>query len=104
MTLAGLARVVSLLEKRMQNVLRIKQISRLRVSLVAPLRWPLSARSVRLRQARRTDSMRRRTMMRGVWLLPRLFRVAHRFRHRRRRTAENRRTVSDGNSQDWEKI
>ncbi|QOZ11752.1 hypothetical protein XH96_32815 [Bradyrhizobium sp. CCBAU 51765] len=88
----------------MQNVLRIKQISQLRVSIVAPLRWPLSARSVRLRQACRTDSMRRRTMMRGVWLLPRLFRVAHRSRLRRRRTEKNRRTVSDGNSQDWEKI
>lgn len=103
MTLAGLARVLSLLEKRMQSVLRIKQISPLRVSLVAPLRWPLSARSVSLRQACRTESMRRRTMMRGVWLLRRLFRVAHRSRRRRRRTAENRRTVSDGISQDWEK-
>lgn len=103
MTLASLARVLSLLEKRMQSVLRIKQIARLRVSLVAPLTWPVSARSARLCQACRTDSVRRRTRMRGVWLLPRLSRVAHRSRHRRRRTAEDRRTVSDGNSQDREK-
>ncbi|RXG95850.1 hypothetical protein EAV90_24080 [Bradyrhizobium vignae] len=87
----------------MQNLLRIKQISRRRVSLAAPLTRPVSARSIRLRQACRTESMRRRTMVRGVWRLRRLLRVAHRSRPRRRRTAEDRRAISDGNSQDWEK-
>ncbi|SPP97965.1 conserved protein of unknown function [Bradyrhizobium vignae] len=87
----------------MQNLPRIKQISRRRVSLASPLTRLVSTRSVRLRQACRTDSMRRRTMVRGVWLLRRLLRVAHRSRPRRRRTAEDRRAISDGNSQDWEK-
>ncbi|PDT64080.1 hypothetical protein CO683_40485 [Bradyrhizobium ottawaense] len=85
---------------RMQSVLYIKQISRPRVSPIAPLTWPFSAPSIHFRRTCRTGPLRRRPIMRGVWL--RLFRVAHRSRHRRRHRAEDQPTVCDGNSQDRE--
>ncbi|TWB48795.1 hypothetical protein FBZ94_11478 [Bradyrhizobium sacchari] len=85
----------------MQSVLSIKQVSRVRVSLVAPLTWPFAVRSVRLRWTCRAGPLRGRAMMRRIRLLPWLFRVAHRSRSRRRHRAEDQGTVRDGNSQDW---
>lgn len=87
----------------MQNVFRIKQVSRLRLSLVALLTWPFSARSVRLYRACRTGPMKRRTTMWRAWRLHRILRAAHRSRHRRCHTP----TISDrlamGDVKDWEK-
>ncbi|BAC47275.1 bsr2010 [Bradyrhizobium diazoefficiens USDA 110] len=88
---------------RMQSVFRIKQVSRLRLSLVAFLTWPISVRSVRLYRACRTGPMKCRTTMRGVWRLHRIFRSAHRSRHRRCHTPRISDRLAMDDSQDWEK-
>ncbi|WP_271585719.1 hypothetical protein [Bradyrhizobium sp. CCBAU 53415] len=62
----------------MQSVLCIKQVSRPRLSPIAPLTSPFSARSIHLRRTCRTAPLRRQAFMRGVWLRLRLFRVAYR--------------------------
>lgn len=87
----------------MQSVFRIKQVSRLRLSLVAFLTWPISVRSVRLYRACRTGPMKCRTTMRGVWRLHRIFRAAHRSRHRRCHTPRISDRLAMDDSQDWEK-
>lgn len=99
MAFAGMARIVSLLEKRMQSVVRSKQISRARVAIVAAATWPVFERSALLRRSCRANPLKRQAMERKLCHLPRLFRVARRVRPRRRSKAKDERTVSDSDSQ-----
>lgn len=51
----------------------------------------------------RTGPMKCRTTMRGVWRLHRIFRAAHRSRHRRCHTPRISDRLAMDDSQDWEK-
>lgn len=96
------SQVLSLLEMRMQSVLCIKQVSRLRAFPVAPLMWLLFAPSIHSRRSCPTERLRGRALTLGGYLLRPLLRVAFRSRPRRRRKAKHKPRANDASLQDWE--